>query len=222
MSSNIKNKKKSGFPIFVLIAAALLLIAVILAAVFFSSYFGVVHFTSDSGGTSVYDKRSGITYNIAPMCYQPVKFKNDKEYGIYKDTEFYRVSGVDPTLILTTDNDNIYDVYYNIEHPLPTLGNFKVDIALICEVGLIAIPTGALNNEAANKAAELIVNGEQCDMPYGIIQDSVVYLYFTSTEYDYLYYYIQYFRTEDGGRYLMDRSFDRCVNIGDELSDFLE
>lgn len=222
MSRSSNDKAEKGFPVIPVAAAALFLIALILTAVFLSSYLGVVHFTSDTSGSTIFDRRSGTTYVMAPMCYQPVKLKTDKVYGKYKDTEFYTIPGADPLYLLTTDEDSIYDVYYNTDRPLPSLRDFKVDMALVCEVGLIAIPIGALDNKAANRAAELILDGEQCDMPYGIQTDSVVYLYFTSTEYDYLYYYIQYFRTEDGGRYLMDRSFNRCVNIGDELSDFLE
>lgn len=220
MSSKTKTKK--GFPVIPVVIVLLFLVAVILAAVFFNSYFGVVHFTSDSGGSVIYNKRAGITYSIAPMCYQPVKLTKDKAYGVYKETEFYKVPGVDPSVLITTDQDNIYDVYYNIEHPLPSLQDFDINMAFVCEVGMIAIPIGIMQNEAAIKAASLILEGEQSEMPSDIDSDSVLFLYFTSKEYDYLYYYIQFFRTEDGERYLMDRSFNRCVNIGDELSDYFE
>lgn len=217
---NVEPKKQS--PWMAITLCALLLVAIILGIVFAKSYFGVMHFTSNAPGETVYNPRTGVTYMLAPMCYQPVTLITKAPYGVYDGINYYALQDADPKDVLTTDEDSIYDIYYNVEKPLPTLSEFKVSGAYVCEVGMIAFAIDRMTTESAIKAAELVTTLEKCEQPMNIDQDSVLYLYFTSSEYKHLYYYITYFTTEDGERYLMDRSFGRCVNIGDELSDVFE
>lgn len=207
-----------------IICALLALILILWATL--DAIFGVrkLKLAKDGG---FYDKRSGITYHMAPLCYQPVKvvkreYNPDKDvYAKYRDTKLYKVTDVGPEKMLTTAYDGFYEIYYNKEYPLPSLFEMNVNSAIVCDVGETVIPVGMLDNEGAGGLVALLKNESlYCDYPFeSVSKDSKKYIYFTSPDHPHIYYYVHYFKTTDGTRYVYDNAYERCVPIGDLLID---
>ncbi len=206
------------------VVALFIVIAILVSVLVFEMFFGPIKLKNTSG-TNVYDGRNKIVYAYAPFCYQPVTILKSEVYAKYNDgtvtRNLYKIKNVDPTVMITTAEDGLYDIYYNSANPLPTLKEFEVVGAEICEVELLAGSIGWLQKEDAERAVQLVCDGESGEYPSNVDSESVRYLYFRSQKYEYMYYYITYLETKDGERYLVDRSFGRYVNIGDELSDVL-
>ncbi len=217
-------KKNVPWRLIGIIAAALALILILTLVM--DAIFGVRKLKLVSGG-AFYDKRSGITYHLAPLCYQPVtiiKWENnpDKDvYAVYNDTNFYKIKDVSSKKMITTAYDGIYEIYYNKEHPLPSLFEMNANLAIICEVEMLVDPVGIVYNEGTTALLNLLKNEAlYCDYPFETVDvSSIKYIYFTGADYPHLYYYVHYFKTSDGTRYLYDSSYERCVPIGDLLID---
>ena len=215
-------KKNVPWKLIGVIAACLALILTVTLIV--DAVIGVRKLKLVSGG--LYDKRSGITYQMAPLCYQPVtiakrEYNSDKDvYATFNDTRFYKLTDVDPEKMITTAYDGFYEIYYNKEHPLPTLFEMNINSAIVCDVGTAVIPVGMVDN-TATQIVELLSNESlYCDYPIDTVNtESIKYIYFTTPDYPHLYYYVHYFKTTDGTRYVYDSSYERCVPIGDLLID---
>ncbi len=217
-------KKNVPWKLIAVIAAVLALILILTLVI--DAIFGVRKFKLVSGG-GFYDNRSGITYHLAPLCYQPVTIvkrennPNKDVYAKYKDTKFYKVKDVSADKMITTAYDGLYEIYYNKEHPLPSLFQMNANSAIVCDVGTLVVPVGMIDNEAVSGLLNLLKDETlYCDYPIDSVDvNSIKYIYFTSPDYPHLYYYVHYVKTTDGTRYLYDSSYERCVPIGDLLID---
>lgn len=217
-------KKSVPWKLIAVIAAVLALILILTLVI--DALVGVRKLSLVSGG-GFYDKRSGITYHLAPLCYQPVtivKRENnpDKDvYAQYKDTKFYKVKDVSVEKMITTAYDGIYEIYYNKEYPLPSLFQMNANSAIVCDVGTLVVPVGMIDNEGASGLLNLLKNESlYCDYPIDTVDaSSTKYIYFTSPDYPQLYYYVHYVKTTDGTRYLYDSAYEICVPMGDLLID---
>ncbi len=218
-------KKNVPWRLIGIIAAALALVLILTLVI--DALFGVRKLKLVSGG-GFYDKRSGITYHMAPFCYQPVTIvkkkafsSKDDVFATYNDTKFYKVKDVSTEKMITTAEDGLYEIYYNKEYPLPSLFEMNVNSAIVCDVGTIAVPIGMVDSEGAVNLLNLLKDESlYCEYPIDTVDvSSIKYIYFTSPDYPHLYYYVRYVKTTDGTRYLYDYSYERCVPIGDLLID---
>ncbi|MBE6609550.1 MAG: hypothetical protein E7634_02650 [Ruminococcaceae bacterium] len=216
----IKETEQKSFYLLLFAIAVLAVAVIICLTAFLRNYVGVIHLSTTMEGSNVVDRRNGITYELAPMSYS-VDIDRKEVYAKYKDTEFYKVLGVDTDRMLATETMGVIDVYYNTEYPLPSFEDFKADKALICAVEKISYAIGAMSPEQSQLAADLLLNGERCDYPNAINNNSVLHIYFGSTENPYVYYSVRYFEDSAGQRYLYDRDLSVCVNIGSELKEVL-
>ena len=216
----VKESEKNSFFLLLAAVAVLAMAVIICLTIFLRNFVGIIHLSTTMEGSNVVDKRNNITYELAPMCYS-VDIEKDEVYAKYKDTEFYKVVGIPVEIMLATETMGVIDVYYNVEHPLPAFEDFKADKALICAVEKISYAVGAMTPEQAKTASDMLINGERCEYPNGIDNDSVLHVYFGSTETPYVYYCVRYFEDYSGKRYLYDRDTSVCVCIGDELKDVL-
>ena len=216
----IKDTEQKSFYLLLTAIAVLAVAIIICLTVFLRNYVGVIHLSTTMEGSNVIDKRNGITYELAPMSYS-VDLEKDEVYAKYKDTEFYKVLGIPVEVMIATETMGVIDVYYNVEYPLPTLEEFNPDKALICAVEKISYAVGAMTPEQSQLAADLLLNGERCDYPNAINNDSVLHVYLGSSEHPYIYYCVRYLEDSSGNRYLYDRDASTCVNIGNELKDVL-
>lgn len=223
-----ENRPKKNIPWKLICVISGFLALILITTLVLNALFGTrkLRITSDGG---FYDKRSGITYQMAPLCYQPVeiiKRKNnpDKDvYAKYNDTKFYKVKDISAEKIITTAYDGIYEIYYNEEHPLPTLFDMNVKLAWICEAEVSVVGVEMIDETEAKALVSMLADASlYCDMPTNIDAESTKYLYFTGTEHPYLYYYVQYFNTADGVSYVCDSAnTGRCVPIGDLLKEII-
>lgn len=71
------------------------------------------------------DKNSGITYNAAPACYEPIAV-GEELYGTLKKAELYKIEGADPEKWLCEVNGT---VFYADDVTLPTLGKMNISYA---------------------------------------------------------------------------------------------
>lgn len=218
-------KKNIPWRLIGIVAAFLALILILWVVI--DALTGVRKLTLNTKNGGFYDKRSGITYHLAPLCYQPayvVKRENnpDKDvYAKYKDTKFYKVTNVSAEKMISTAYGGLYEIYYNKEYPLPSLFEMNANSAIVCEVGTIVAAVGMIDNAGASSLLSLLKNESlYCDYPIDTVDvSSTKYIYFTSPDYPHLYYYVHYVKTADGTRYLYDSAYERCVPMGDTLID---
>jgi hypothetical protein len=222
LRSLLKIKKSEQNKFFLLMfAITVLIVAVaICLSVFIKNYAGIVHLSTTMEGSNVVDRRKNITYELAPMCYI-VDMDKTEVYAKYKDVKFYKVLGIDPKVMIATETEGVIDIYCSTEYELPSFEEFKADKALICAVEKISYAVGALTVEQAKIASDLLLNGEKCEYPGNIDNDSVQHIYFGSDAHEYLYYSVRYFEDNKGNRYLYDRERSVCVKMGDALKDVL-
>ncbi len=222
LRSILKIKKSEQNKFFLLLfAITVLIVAVaICLSVFIKNYAGIVHLSTTMEGSNVVDRRKDITYELAPMCYI-VDMDKKEVYAKYKDVKFYKVLGIDPKVMIATETEGVIDIYCSTEYELPSFEEFKADKALICAVEKISYAVGALTVEQAKTAADLLLNGEKCEYPGRIDNDSVLHIYFGSDEHKNIYYSVRYFEDSNGNRYLYDRERSVCVKMGDTLKDVL-
>ena len=214
-----EDRPKKDIPWRLICVIAAFLALIIILTLVIDAFFGVRKLSLVSGG-AFYDKRSGITYHLAPMCYQPVTIIKKDVYAKYNKTNFYEIQDVSTDKMITTSEDGIYDIYYNKQYPLPSLFEMNVIGGMVCDVGDAVIPVGPIETEQAKKLVELLADESlRCDYPEDLSSDNAKYIYFISAEYPYLYYYVHYFKDAGGARYVYDRAYERCVPIGDLLID---
>ena len=210
--------ERKPFPVMLVAAVALALVLVILLTVFLTSYFSVVHLRSDDGGTTLRDPMRGVTYYLAPMCYEPVAYFPDDTYAKYKTTEFFEVRNANPTDFICTADMGIFDLYYSSDIALPSLSDFKANYTRVCKVGNVAIMMRSIEKEATENIVKHFLTAETVDPSLVTDVETTLYLKLMSDEYKYMYYVITYYRTDDGEHFLYDRTTGRCVTIDDEMA----
>lgn len=112
-----------------------------------------------SGGQYV-DKDSGIIYNAAPACYEPIAV-GEELYGTLKKAELYKIEGADPEKWLCEVNGT---VFYSNDITLPTLGQLNISYAEVVleDTVLVKITDSAVISGIVN-AYE---NGSDVGRPY--------------------------------------------------------
>ena len=83
-----------------------------------------------SEGSAFVDKKTDVSYDFAPLCYEPIAI-GDKVYGSDGDIEFYEIEGQDPTKWL---GDADGGVFYAKGVTLPTVDKMNVARLELCSV----------------------------------------------------------------------------------------
>jgi hypothetical protein len=83
-------------------------------------------FTSD--GISFVDKKTDVSYDFAPLCYEPIAI-GEEVYGSDGDIEFHEIVGKDPTKWLC-DADG--GVFYAKGTTLPTVDKMNISRLELC------------------------------------------------------------------------------------------
>lgn len=217
--ARVFGRKKKHFPWLAVSAVALLVATVILLAVFINSYAGTVHLVSSMSGTVFEDKRGGVTYVLAPMCYEPVAYYHKEVYAECGDLEFFEIRDASPKEYLCTAEYGVYDLYYSDALTLPSLEEFGANYARVYEVEDVAIQMGRLEKDDAVELVRYLLSAETCEVPRDV--DTSLEVKFMSDGYPFMYYSVNYYKTEEGDRYIYDRSAGRCVMLGDILESAL-
>jgi hypothetical protein len=83
-----------------------------------------------SSGAAFVDKKTKVTYDFAPSCYEPIAI-GEKIYGTDGDIDFYEISGQDPEKWL---GDADGGVFYAKGITLPTVDKMNVARLELCTV----------------------------------------------------------------------------------------
>lgn len=190
--------------------------ALLLAAVTLSSC--AVSLTEKDG--ALYDKKNGITYVAAPLCYEPQKTLDEvyAKCGKLK-LELYEIDGLDPDEWLSEKYEGIGGVWHSDGAELPDIDGFDADRMYICveQTKTISLAT-VEDKEVIDALVKVFVDGETSSL----VQNGESYkLKFESEKYPGLYYNLLYVIGPDGKNYVYDRETKRCVNVGDILKDYV-
>ena len=193
--------------------------AVLIMCTLFASCSGLVSLT-DEGGKLV-DKKNGITYVMAPICYEPISTELEPfaECASLK-LQLFGIIGLDTDKWLSEQYEGIGGVYYNeAAVTLPTLTEFEPTQIMICIEETITTGLGAVViPEDIDAVVDAFMNGEEAKL----VQGGESYkLKFSSDKYEGIYYNLIYIEGDDGENYIYDRATRHCVNVGDVLIKYL-
>ena len=175
---------------------------------------------------------NGVTYNYAPVGYQPTN--QGSEYGLIEsvlEEKLYTIGENDPEKWLTTEYAGFATtVFYAESITLPTLAELDPSLCYICEeeetvISHYTLGSGELEN--IDDERELIekmitLKGDEsieAEMwPRAVGEESYV-LKFYSEKWPAIYYCLEYVR-EGGNGYLYDYISKKCINIGNILEGY--
>ena len=148
-------------------------------------------------GDKLVDGKTGIEYNVAPSCYEPVSFGKEFAKSDRKDYEitYYQLGELSSEEWLC---DGEYNVYYTDGVKLPSFDEMMINRVLVCREDQTLIGIKDITDEALVAA---IVDGYkkgQATEYVGLKADVIYELKFRSAIYPYLQYTLSYYEYKDG------------------------
>ena len=215
-----------------------LLSALILSAALFCSC--TLSLTEQDG--KLIDKKNGITYLPAPICFEPIS--TDAEvYAKSGKLELYPITGLDTSEWISEPYDGIGGVWYADAITLPTLGEFGADKIYICVESTITTALGQVTDQSdVDAIVDAFMTGEKVSVPDS---GKSYKLKFESEKYPGIYFNLLFIAKPMEGEqtitldpddpdseiktvpyyyydcFLYDRSTKTCVKIGNELEQYL-
>ncbi len=222
-----EDRPKRPFPWLTLSFSVLCVTVVVLLSVLAYNTFGsgVRKFTTDAPGSTVYDRRSGITYHYDAMSgYQAATLEG--VFATCGDYTFYEIDGIEPEKMLFASlKDGSKEIPYGIfcieDYAFPKLEELTISAATLLKTEINTVPISNVPKESAAEAMNIFLTRESSEYPSDIVSDTVLDLYFFSENYSYLCYTMKFFVTETGDRYLSDLITGRHVKLeSDELLEY--
>ena len=144
-------------------------------------------------GVSFKDKKTHVTYNYAPACYEPIA-QDEKIYGHWDNTRFYALEGKDPLSWLCEENGT---VFYADGTELPTLGEMQISYIDLCVETNSTITRGKItSDEDISSIIEHYISAKSISYR-GLTPEKTYKIRFADTELG-IYYSLTYIRyTED-------------------------
>ena len=178
-------------------------------------------FSVDDEGYFV-DKTSGITYDIAPFCYEAISV-SEEVFAKQEKREFFAITGVDTSKWIC---DSFGIVYFEKGKQMPTLEEMNISyVDITRDDEIVEKVTDA---EQIKALKELYKNGTSCAYPgnSGLVPDVNIRLKFADVE-NGLYYVIAYFeyaqdfvyegdngkKTNFGKKFLFNRAEGLCLAV---------
>lgn len=81
-----------------------------------------------TSGVSFVDKKTDVTYDYAPFCYEPIGVE-EEVYGSNGEIEFHKIKGQDP-LVWLADSEGT--VFYSSKISLPSLDKMEISRIELC------------------------------------------------------------------------------------------
>ncbi len=206
--------KKSNYTVAACIISALAVIAMVILIVMLPKY-PSIEYDSEKGVYVI--KKTGVEYNYAPVCYEPVTVGS--KYAKYGNSWLYEVFGTAPTKWLSEKYDGIGSVFYSTDSKLPDIGEFAADTIYICTVGENVVSIADITDkEVIDEAVWLLENGERLESRPEAEQ--YYHFKFASEEYSWLYYDVIFIQTSESN-YLYNRGLKYTVEVGDLFADYV-
>ena len=169
------------------------------------------------GGGKYVDQKSGITYNEAPYCYEPIAV-GEKAYGRLGEVDFYRIEGVSPEKWLTSAGV----VFYADGESVPALSDMNISYATV-EIDM-NLNFNISDSTVLDALADAYVNGAAVTRPSPALPASNYLINWMIKLADAdlgIYYSISYFEMKDGRKLLFNRFENRCVEVGDVMQSYV-
>lgn len=188
------------------------------------------------------DKKNGITYLPAPICFEPVR-TDEELYAKSKTLELYPITGLDTSEWISEPYDGIGGVWYSDKLTLPTLEEFEANRIYICVESTITTALGQVTEQSdVDAVVNAFMTGEKVSVPDS---GKSYKLKFESEKYPGIYYNLLFIAKPMEGEqtialdpdnpdselktvpyyyydcFLYDRSTKTCVKIGNELEKYL-
>ena len=169
-----------------------------------------------SDGPDYKDRKTKVTYEYAPFCYEAIEV-SEEEYAKSGYDIFYEIVGQDPLEWLCESSGT---VFYSKKLTLPTLKEMNISYIEICSEAS-SITVKATINNADDIAAIISSYSSETPLSYSADVASTSYkIRFADTSLG-LYYSVSFFAYSDGGAYLYNRSEDRFVKAPAELISYI-
>lgn len=200
---------------------SLVLSALLSAVLFLSSCNsgGPLTLAYDNGNLT--DRKSGTTYIITPMCFEPIATELEP-YAVCTDPalELFGIVGCDPSIWLSEKFEGIGYVYFaGAEDELPSIDEFDANTIVICVEQTITTGIGTVSDKMdIENIVDSFINGERTT----IIPEGDFYkLKFASDKYPGIYYNLLYIEAYNGENYIYDRSTKTCSAVGEAMYKYL-
>lgn len=169
------------------------------------------------------NEEAGLAYVIAPLCYEPQAV--GEAYAYLKSGSMtitlYEVADLDPKLWLTEEYSGVSFMLVSPDLELPDLAGFNPDTIHLCVQNNTVWEFATVTDQAEiDEIVRLFTEGEALPYP-AATPDTHLRLKFSSLDYPGIYYDLVYMDFGDV-RYLCDRGSKRCVEIGDQLRDYID
>ena len=228
-----ENRPKSKKPLIIAIISVLALIALILAIVFFTNYCGTVHLIEKEPGV-LYSPIGGRTYYMLDSCYYAIADENEP-YAECDGVTYYKIKYgtkgnykyIDPEkAIASVDSySKMVFIYATEGFNAPTYTTISPEYALINEIEVVEYPIGYMDETQSAQVIDFFKDAQSIEFEPAILQidnDTLRWIYFSDTSCPGVYYLLKYIESTDGKRYLYTFDRTRCVDIGDNFTDFLD
>ena len=148
-------------------------------------------------GEKLIDNKTGIEYNVAPSCYEPIglgtEYARSDRQGY--DVTYYRIGELSPLEWLT---DGEYNVYYANGVTLPSFDEMSFNRIVVCEEYDALISVKDITDASlVNKVIDGYKNAQETEY-LGLKADAVYKLKFRSAIYPYIQYSLTYYEYTDG------------------------
>ena len=163
------------------------------------------------------DQKSGITYNEAPYCYEPISV-SEKAYGRFGTIDFYQIEGVSPEKWLTSTGV----VFYADGESVPALSDMNISYATV-EIDM-NLNFNISDSNVLEALKDAYVNGEAVTRPSPALPASNYLINWMIKLADAdrgIYYSISYFEMSDGRKLLFNRFENRCVEVGNVMQSYV-
>lgn len=167
---------------------------------------------------------AGISYAIAPMCYEPQAVGD--LYASFTsgsiEVPLYEIEGLDPTQYLTEAYSGASSIFVSPDVALPSdLTGFAPTTIHLCVQSLSVWEFATVTDQAEIDAiVRAFTEGESVPYPATTPKNDLRFK-FESPHFPGLYYnlvYVDY----GSARYLYDRETRRCVEVGDLLREYID
>ncbi len=112
-----------------------------------------------SGGKYI-DKKSGVVYNAAPACYEPITV-GEELYGTLGKVELFKIEGAAPERLLCEANGT---VFYSDDTELPSLGKMNIAYAEVMLEDTVLVKI--TDSDIISSIAAVYEGGEDVGRPY--------------------------------------------------------
>ena len=169
-----------------------------------------------SDGPDYKDRKTKVTYEYAPFCYEAIEV-SEEEYAKSGYDVFYEIVGQDPLEWLCESSGT---VFYSKKITLPTLDKMDISYIEICSEAS-SVTVKATITDADNIAAIISSYTSEEPLSYSAdVADKSYKIRFADTSLG-LYYSVSFFAYNDGSAYLYNRSEDKFVKAPVELISYV-